>query len=250
MHEDKSSKKALRTPKVAIVLAAGLGKRLRPLTDRTPKPLLCVENRPLIDYAIKALVFSNIKTIYVVTHYLEHQIVDYLEKYKKSLDIVFCRQKSIIGTANAVYAATRHVKSVEKITDYLVVSAADYVFPEGYIKALVDFHSAGSHDISVSLRDINNKRVKNSSSVEIDAHGNLRRINEKPTDIEDDHVLAATLLYVVPMEIFDFVTSVKASTRGEYELPDVINNMINCGYRALGLQQSSMIEPVFKPQPN
>ena len=240
-------RKRSRSPKAAILLAAGLGKRLRPLTDRTPKPLLRVANRPLVDYAMKGLAYSGIGTIYVVTNYLEHQIVDYLEKYKNSLDIIFCRQKSIDGTARAVHAVKTHIKRIKKITDYLVVSAADYVFPEGYIKALVDFHSAGSHDISVSIRDILSRRATDSSSAVIDAHGNLVRINEKPTDIEEDHVVAATLLYIAPVEIFDFLASAKVSIRGEYELPDVINDMINSGYRASGLKQTSKIEPVFQP---
>jgi dTDP-glucose pyrophosphorylase len=50
------------------------------------------------------------------------------------------------------------------------------------------------------------------------------------------------------VEVFNFVTSVSASIRGEYELADVINHMINNGYRALGLKQSSIIEPIFEQQ--
>jgi dTDP-glucose pyrophosphorylase len=52
------------------------------------------------------------------------------------------------------------------------------------------------------------------------------------------------------VEVFNFVTSVSASIRGEYELADVINHMINNGYRALGLKQSSIIEPIFEQQGN
>ncbi|MEJ2659869.1 MAG: sugar phosphate nucleotidyltransferase, partial [Desulfobacteraceae bacterium] len=180
---------------MAILLAAGLGKRQQPLTNQTPKPLLRVGNRPLIDYAMNALAYSRIKTIYVVTNYLESQIIKYLEEYQRNgFDLVFCHQKTTIGTADAVNAVNRHLKRIKSITNYLVISAADYVFPEGYIKALIDFHSARSNDISVSLRDIDPTKAGNSSSVVMDTHGNLKKINEKPTNLEDDHVVAATLL--------------------------------------------------------
>jgi UTP-glucose-1-phosphate uridylyltransferase len=158
MYTDSPRKREFRTPKVAILLAAGLGKRQRPLTHLMPKPLLCFENRPLIDYAMNALAYCKIKTIYVVTNYLESQIIQYLEKYKKKrLNLVFCHQETIDGTANAVNVVKKHVKSIESITDYVVISAADYVFSEGYIKALIDFHALRSNDISVSLRAIDKK---------------------------------------------------------------------------------------------
>jgi dTDP-glucose pyrophosphorylase len=248
MYEDKSSKQALRAPKVAILLAAGMGKRQRPLTHHTPKPLLYAKNRPLINYTINALVYSGIKTIYVVTHYLEGQLVGHLEKYRKyNLDIVFCHQKAVNGTAGAVSAAKKHFKSIERMTDYVVISATDYVYPKGYIKELMDFHSERSNDISISLRNIDPKMAEHSSSVVIDTDGYLLSIKEKPTTLGDDRVVAATLLYIVPVKIFDFVTAVNVSIRGEYELPDAINNMIKDGYRALGLKQSSMIEPEYTP---
>lgn len=233
-----------RTPKVAILLAAGLGKRQRPLTRHTPKPLLDAGDQPLIDYTIDALVYGGIKTIYVVTHHLEGQIVGYLEKYKEnSLNIVFCRQQTVDGTARAVCAVKKHKKSIERVTDYLVISATDYVYPKGYIKELMDFHTERSNDISISLRTIDRRMAATSSSVVIDTDGHLVRIEEKPANPGDDRVVAATLLYIVPMKIFDFATSVDVSIRGEYELPDAINDMISHGYSASGLKQSSMIEP-------
>ncbi len=239
--------RTFRTPKVGVLLAAGLGKRLRPLTHQTPKPLLHAENRPLIEYAIDALTYSNIKTIYVVTNYLESQIVEYLERYKNIIDIVFCHQEAPDGTAGAVHCVKKHLESIEKITNYLVISATDYVFPERYIKALIDFHAEGSSDISVSLRDIDKKMANASSRVVLDTHGNIERIDEKPAIVGDDEVVAATLLYIVPVKIFSFVSSINVSIRGEYELADVINKMIKNGYSASGLKQPSTIDPILPP---
>src|SRR4051812_44488144 len=69
----------------AILLAAGLGTRLRPHTLTTPKPLLPVQNRPLLDWTIAALP-SCVDRLLVVTHYLADQIEAYLAHQKHVLD--------------------------------------------------------------------------------------------------------------------------------------------------------------------
>lgn len=66
--------------RTAMVFAAGLGTRLRPLTEKTPKPLIKVHNKPLIDYALDKLVESGVQHVVVNTHYLAEQIHQHLAK--------------------------------------------------------------------------------------------------------------------------------------------------------------------------
>ncbi len=62
----------------AMIMAAGRGERMRPLTDMTPKPLLCANNKPLIEYHIEALVNAGIKDIVVNVAWLSEQLIQYL----------------------------------------------------------------------------------------------------------------------------------------------------------------------------
>src|SRR5439155_21625354 len=68
----------MTTPATAMVLAAGLGKRMRPLTDTMPKPLLRVRGRALLDHAIDRLVEARVETIVVNAHYHAEQVVAHL----------------------------------------------------------------------------------------------------------------------------------------------------------------------------
>src|SRR5688500_8136519 len=65
-------------PKTAMVLAAGLGTRMRPLTDAVPKPLLEVEGRTLLDHAIDRLALVGVETIVINTHYKTDMIAAHL----------------------------------------------------------------------------------------------------------------------------------------------------------------------------
>lgn len=67
------------TPKHAMVLAAGLGTRMRPLTDTTPKPMIKVAGKPLIDWALERLVDAGVEHAVVNLHYLGDQIQTHLK---------------------------------------------------------------------------------------------------------------------------------------------------------------------------
>lgn len=68
------------TPDTAMVLAAGLGLRMRPITERIPKPLVPVDGRPMIDYVLDRLVAAGIATVVVNVHHLADQMIEYLAR--------------------------------------------------------------------------------------------------------------------------------------------------------------------------
>src|SRR5688572_24637765 len=94
----------------AIVLAAGLGTRLRPHTERTPKPLLPVQGRPILDWILGALPRS-VDRIVVVVHYLADQVRDYLktQKHFPAYEAVF--QEKPQGTGDALRQCHGQIKS-------------------------------------------------------------------------------------------------------------------------------------------
>ena len=65
-------------PDTAIMLAAGLGKRMRPITETMPKPLVKVSGKPLIDWGLDALAGAGVENTIVNVHYLADQLIDYL----------------------------------------------------------------------------------------------------------------------------------------------------------------------------
>jgi MurNAc alpha-1-phosphate uridylyltransferase len=90
--------------KTAMVLAAGRGERLRPLTDRIPKPLVPLGGRSLLDHAIDRLETAGVERVIVNVHYLGEQIVARLS-HRHSPEIVIVREPSLLETGGAIVNA-------------------------------------------------------------------------------------------------------------------------------------------------
>ena len=95
-----------RHPRTAVLLAAGRGRRLRPHTDQTPKPLLPINGRPTLDYVLTAIAAADIHQVCLVTHYLEEQIVAYIgDGSRWGLSARFVHQPAMLGTGHALKVA-------------------------------------------------------------------------------------------------------------------------------------------------
>jgi NDP-sugar pyrophosphorylase family protein len=94
----------------AIILAGGRGKRLRPITDKIPKPLIQINKKPLIEWTIKYLKKYGIKEIIVSSGYKSNLIEKFLKKKKNfGCEIIFSTEKTPLGTGGAIKKALRYV---------------------------------------------------------------------------------------------------------------------------------------------
>src|SRR5947209_13932401 len=104
----------------AIILAAGLGTRLRPYTEKTPKPLLEVRGRPILDWALGALP-PGVDRMIVVVNYLADQIESYLRRQPHFRDCSTVRQEQPRGTGDALRSCRPRLHSDK----FLVVNGDD-----------------------------------------------------------------------------------------------------------------------------
>jgi len=89
----------------AMILAAGLGRRMRPITDRTPKPLVKVDNRPLIDHAIDRLVEGGVTDVSVNLHYLGAQVERHLTRSEMPKVTFSWEREKLLDTGGGVKQA-------------------------------------------------------------------------------------------------------------------------------------------------
>src|ERR1044071_2305915 len=93
----------------AMILAAGLGTRMAPLTLERPKPLIPLNGKPLVDYAIERLVQGGVRRIVVNVHYLADQLIEHLEKLRARIPGVDLRisdeRDAILDTGGAIARA-------------------------------------------------------------------------------------------------------------------------------------------------
>lgn len=218
----------------AVLLAAGRGKRQRPYTDETPKPLLPVRGRPTLDYALTAVKWAGIERVCIVTHHLEEMIFEYVgDGSGWNLAVTFAHQQQLLGSGDALLSVP---------TDWLhpgpvLVAATDYVLRENALLDLVQAHQEKQADITMSLKECPIEELVARSNVEIDADWRVGRLLEKPTRQEIMSPFAASMLFILPHQIWEYLAQIEPSPRGEIEMQAAVQKMIEDGFRAYGLLQ-------------
>ena len=116
----------------AMILAAGFGKRVHPLTLKCPKPLLKIGNETLLSNALKFLELFGIKQAVINVHYLEEQIVDYIGRNKFDLTVTIVKEKDkILDTGGGVLNAIQHFSNLP----FLIINP-DTIWNLHYLKEL------------------------------------------------------------------------------------------------------------------
>ena len=224
------------TIKSAILLAAGRGKRQRPSTDITPKPLLEVNGRATLDYVLCAVAKAGIERVCIVTHHLEEKILEYVgDGSKWNLDVSFAHQNELRGNGDALLSVSREWIPNEPV----MVMATDYILEENVLLELVEAHQQRGADITLSLKKCPVEELLLRSSVEVDSHWRVKRIVEKPTPEEILSPFAASVLFILPPRFWGYLPKIQRSPRGEIEMQSAVQMMINDGYQAFGLLQSA-----------
>ena len=94
----------------AIILAGGFGKRLKPITDYVPKPLVPIKNIPIIDWQIKYLKKFGVEEVVVSTGYKKDMIENYLKWKEHNINLRYSHEKSPLGTGGAIKKAGNLIK--------------------------------------------------------------------------------------------------------------------------------------------
>ena len=131
----------------ALILSAGLGTRLRPYTDHTPKPLFTICGRPLLDIIITKLIRAGCESIMINTHHLHTQIEAFIAQQTYTIPIETRYEPHILGTGGAII----NVKAFWNDQPFMVVNA-DIVTTIDF-RAVYDFHCKHGHPVTLVLTD-------------------------------------------------------------------------------------------------
>lgn len=194
----------------AIILAAGLGTRLRPHTLTTPKPLLPVQGRPILDWILGAL--PPVEKLVVVVNYLAEQIEGYLSTQAHIKNWVTVKQEVPRGTGDALLVCRPHVHS-----DCLLVLNGDDLYGSADLAALA------KKPMGLLAHPVDEPRKF--GIVFPRPNGTMEQIIEKP-DL-DGRQLANIGAYLFPKRVFDI--ELKLSPRNEYEITDAAAALAKSG---------------------
>ncbi len=215
--------------KVGMVLAAGLGNRLRPLTLTTPKPLLKIQNKCLIDHAIEHLYEIGIKKIIVNTHYLADQIHTHLEKYRSTeIEIITSYEPILLETGGGILNAMKNTIQEQ----FLVINSDIFLEKDSTLPILSDLVNSWNPSKMDGLF-----LLKNHTEINYSYKGDFNISNEGKI-IRSKHTNNFIYIgaYIVAPSFFDGY-EVKAFPMSEILFKSDEENFQN--YRFYGLELSS-----------
>jgi len=217
----------------AVVLAAGIGKRLKPLTNTRPKPLIPIGGAPLLAHSINNIKKAGISEILLIVGYRDDMIKEYFKdgQEKFNIKIEYIIQEKRLGTAHAAKYCQNFVGN-----EPFLLMNGDVLTDEQVFIDIVKLFQQGNCDGIISLFSVENP--ENFGIISLDENGYAKEIVEKPPKGVDIGNLANAGIYIFNSKLFDAINQTQKSIRGEYEITDSFAIMIKKGLKILGYNLS------------
>jgi dTDP-glucose pyrophosphorylase/CBS domain-containing protein len=138
-------KASIYSPSRAVIMAGGTGTRLLPLTEKTPKPMLPIGNRPMLEHIISQLREAGVRQVHLATHYLSEQIADHFRQGEQhDVRIDYLKEPVPLGTAGSL-------RLLDRPQETLLVINGDILTTLDY-RAMLTYHKKHQADLSIAVR--------------------------------------------------------------------------------------------------
>ena len=185
----------------AMIMAAGIGSRLDPLTQCKPKPMVPVANVPVMEHILKILKKHGVKDVIANTNYLAPQINCYFNQNKiQGLNLELLHEEELSGTAGGVKKCESFLNKGET---FIVMSGDSLTDVD--LTSLVEKHKKAGAMISMGLKSVAKEEVVNLGVVVTDESGKILEFQEKPPIEEAKSTLVNTGIYIFEPELFNYI---------------------------------------------
>lgn len=184
----------------AMIMAAGMGSRLEPMTLMFPKPLIPVMNVPLMDIILTQLSSIGIKDVISNTYYLSHQIINRYKDNDLGINFNYIKENKLSGTAGGVKKCQFFFDEGE---DFLVMSGD--VLTNVDIKKGIELHKKSGAIATIGIKEIEHDKVSHFGVVVTDESGYITEFQEKPSVNEAKSNFINTGIYIFNYKIFDYI---------------------------------------------
>ena len=224
----------------AVILAAGRGTRMRELTAELPKPMIEVRGKPVLQYIVEGLRNAGIGDLLLVVGYRADAVREFFgDGSRYNVTIQYATQTVQDGTGRVVDLARDFVGNRRFILAYgdILVDPANY-------EPLVDLPD----DVEAMLTVTRGEDVSKGGAVFVDDEMRVVDLREKPKPGEPTSPWYNAGLYAFHSSIFHFITKLKPSPRGEYELTDAVRDLAYSGKKVKALELSGAWADVRDPE--
>ena len=205
----------------ALILSGGTGSRLKPVTYSIPKQLIPIANKPILYHVIEKVAEAGIKDIGIVVGDTHQQIKEAVgEGGMWHVNITYIYQPLPLGLAHAVKTASDFIGE-----DEFLMILGDNLF-EMDLDDIIDNFYYSSASASILLHKADDP---SQFGVAVINDGNITQLVEKPKEFISSFII--TGIYIFNKNIFNAIERIKPSERGELEITDAIQNLIETGHK-------------------
>jgi UDP-N-acetylglucosamine diphosphorylase/glucosamine-1-phosphate N-acetyltransferase len=223
----------------AIILTAGEGTRMRPLTITKPKTMLQVGGKPILQYNVESLRDAGVKDITMVVGYREEVIKNHFKDGSNhGVNINYVTQEERLGTAHAI-GSTRN-----SVNGKFIILNGDIIVDPVLIEDLIQKYKSENARSVLVLTEVDDP--SSFGVVEIDGD-KITNIIEKPAPGEAPSNLINAGIYLFDDHIFKAIEMTGKSQRGEYEITDSIQIQMENGEKVLGLRSKNNWIDIGRP---
>ncbi|SIS10562.1 UTP--glucose-1-phosphate uridylyltransferase AglF [Natronorubrum thiooxidans] len=204
----------------AVVLAAGEGTRLRPLTEDKPKGMVEVDGKPILTHCLDQLVDLGAEEFVLVVGYLKEKVIDHYGDEYRGVPITYTHQREQKGLAHALLTVEQHIDD-----DFMLI-LGDNIF-QANLEDVVRRQEEERADAAFLVEEVPWEEASRYGVCDTNKYGEITDVVEKPEEPPSNLVM--TGFYTFSPAIFNACHLVQPSNRGEYEISEAIDLLIQSG---------------------
>lgn len=220
-----------------IILAAGKGKRLQPFSLTRSKAMMPILGKPIVERVMEDLAANGVNKFVLVVSPDDREIADYFESESKlAIHTRLVQQSQRKGMAHALGYAAPFIED-----DFILSACDNLVTAEDHVKRMLTlWRKQPSPDGLLTLMPVRRERLRQASAVSLEGQW-VTGIVEKPDPATAPSNVASLPLYCFSRRLLEYLPKVQPSPRGEYELQDAIQLLIEDGGKVRGLKVESRL---------
>jgi len=221
-----------------LILAGGFGTRLRPLTYSQQKQLIPVANKPILFYAIEGLIEAGIKDIGIIVGPNKNQVISTVQNHDWDAHIEFIEQDNPLGIAHTIKISKDFLGD-----DPFMMYLGDNILKEGVVDHVKDFLDSG-YDSSIMLNEVSNP--EEFGIAVLNEKNDVIKLIEKPKNPPSNNAVIG--VYMFTSAIHEAVEQLKPSKRGQLEITDAIQWLIDNGKKVKSSFVNNWWKDTGKPE--
>ncbi|MBQ9688108.1 NTP transferase domain-containing protein [bacterium] len=203
----------------AIILAAGVGSRLAPLTNSIPKPIIPIVNVPIMDFLLTRLANVGIKDVIANTHYHADKIINRYSTNSLGINFNYIHEQTLSGTAGGVKKCQKFFNPNEPVSVLSADGLSNVNFDE-----LINSHIKSGAIATMGIKQIPQEEIPKFGVVVKDENCFVKEFQEKPSLKEAKSDFINTGIYVFNYEIFNFIPENTFYDFGKNVFQDLLDN--------------------------